>query len=145
MVQRAPLVVMILAVVISLAASGFAQESSSAAHSNKEGSSPATAISEPRDAPTAALRDALFAACTQTEQSFSKFLTARNADTFAHLTPSARVALMKRFAPQMDVADACLVTLAARDAEAIILTTDTRDFSIYRVPFASPQGLFAEW
>jgi len=49
------------------------------------------------DAPTAALRDALFAACSQSEQSFSKFLTTRNADTFAHLTPSARVALMKRF------------------------------------------------
>jgi type IV pilus assembly protein PilA len=39
----------------------------------------------------------LIAACTQSEQSFSKFLTTRNADTFAHLTPSARVALMKRF------------------------------------------------
>lgn len=49
------------------------------------------------DAPTAALRDILSAACSQNEQSFSKFLTARNAETFAHLTPTARVALMKRF------------------------------------------------
>jgi hypothetical protein len=69
-----------------------AQESSSAAQAN--GTNPATAAP---DAPTAALRDALSAACSQSEQSFSKFLTARNAETFAHLTPSARVALMKRF------------------------------------------------
>jgi hypothetical protein len=68
-----------------------AQERSSAAAST------AAASTKAPDAPTAALRDALFAACSQSEQSFSKFLTARNADTFAHLTPSARVALMKRF------------------------------------------------
>jgi hypothetical protein len=70
-----------------------AQESSSAPSNGAA----ATPVSKTPDAPTAALRDALFAACTQTEQTFSKFLTARNADTFAHLTPSARVALMKRF------------------------------------------------
>jgi hypothetical protein len=49
------------------------------------------------DAPSAALRDALFAACGQSEEMFSKFLTVRNAETFAHLTPTARVSLMKRF------------------------------------------------
>jgi hypothetical protein len=69
-----------------------AQETSSA----PEAKIPAAPAKAP-DAPTAALRDALFAACSQSEQSFSKFLTARNADTFAHLTPSARVGLMKRF------------------------------------------------
>jgi hypothetical protein len=69
-----------------------AQESSSAAQANTT-----TAATKAPDAPTAALRDALFAACSQSEQSFSKFLTDRNADTFARLTPSARVALMKRF------------------------------------------------
>jgi hypothetical protein len=69
-----------------------AQESSSAAQANS--ATPATGAP---DAPTAALRDALSAACSQSEQSFSKFLTVRNAETFAHLTPSARVALMKRF------------------------------------------------
>jgi hypothetical protein len=47
--------------------------------------------------PAAALRDAISAACSQSEEAFAKVLTARNADTFAHLTPSARVALMKRF------------------------------------------------
>jgi hypothetical protein len=67
------------------------QESSSAADAK-----PVPAAGLP-DAPTAALRDALFAACSQSEQAFSKFLTTRNAETFAHLTPSARVSLMKRF------------------------------------------------
>jgi predicted nucleic acid-binding protein len=51
---------------------------------------------------------------------------------------------LRRYAPRMDVADGCLVALAARDAEAIVLTTDTRDFATYRVPFASPEWLFAE-
>ncbi|HLZ91409.1 MAG TPA: hypothetical protein VKQ28_06810 [Candidatus Acidoferrum sp.] len=69
-----------------------AQESSSAGPASS-----ATAVAKAPDAPTEALRDVLFAACSQSELSFSKYLTARNADTFAHLTPSARVALMKRF------------------------------------------------
>lgn len=51
---------------------------------------------------------------------------------------------LKRYAPRMDLADGCLVALAARDAEAVVLTTDTRDFATYRVPFASPGGLFAD-
>jgi predicted nucleic acid-binding protein len=49
-----------------------------------------------------------------------------------------------RNAPRMDLADACLVALAARDPDSVVLTTDTRDFATYRVPFASPEGLFAE-
>jgi hypothetical protein len=57
----------------------------------------ASAVGSAPDAPTAALRDALFAACSQSQEQFSKFLTGRNAQTFARLTPSARVALMKRF------------------------------------------------
>ncbi len=47
--------------------------------------------------PSLALREALGAACQQNEPTFTKFLTARNAETFATLTPGARVALMKRF------------------------------------------------
>jgi hypothetical protein len=47
--------------------------------------------------PSLALREALSAACLQSERDFTKFLTARNAETFASLTPGARVALMKRF------------------------------------------------
>jgi uncharacterized protein len=52
--------------------------------------------------------------------------------------------MMINFAPQMDFADACLVALARREPDALVLTTDTRNFSTYRVPFASPAGVFAE-
>jgi hypothetical protein len=90
-ILRAPLLGLALALLL-FAFTAAAQESSSAAPSNT-----AAAPAKAPDAPTAALRDAMFAACSQSEQSFSKFLTARNANTFAHLTPSARVALMKRF------------------------------------------------
>ena len=93
MIRRAALLRLALApVLLVVDFTAAAQESSSAA----QGSTTAAAAKAP-DAPTAALRDSLFAACSQSEQSFSKFLTARNANTFAHLTPSARVALMKRF------------------------------------------------
>jgi hypothetical protein len=84
-----------LALVPGLLFSAFtvaAQERGAAAQGDT-----AAASTKAPDAPTAALRDALFAACSQSEQSFSKFLTARNGDTFGHLTASARVALMKRF------------------------------------------------
>jgi hypothetical protein len=47
--------------------------------------------------PSEALRAALSAACSQNERDFTRFLTARNTETFATLTPGARVALMKRF------------------------------------------------
>ena len=69
-----------------------AQESSSRRDANS-----GSVVTSPPGSPAAALRDAISAACSQSEQAFAKFLTARNADTFAHLTPSARVALMKRF------------------------------------------------
>ncbi len=49
------------------------------------------------DAPSAALRDLLAAACAHDEPSFEKFLTARNAQSFSHLAPTARTELMKRF------------------------------------------------
>jgi len=93
LVRRVPLFVIAFATLVLRCASTMAAQESSSAP-NTGASAP---ITKPPDAPTAALRDALFAACTQSEQTFSKFLTARNADTFAHLTPSARVALMKRF------------------------------------------------
>ncbi len=51
---------------------------------------------------------------------------------------------LDRYAPQMDLADGCLVALAARHSGSIVITTDTRDFSTYLIPFASPDGLFAE-
>lgn len=46
---------------------------------------------------TAALRDALMAACSQSQNDFSHFLTARNNESFSRMAPAARVALMKRF------------------------------------------------
>jgi hypothetical protein len=39
----------------------------------------------------------LAAACAHDEASFEKFLTARNAESFSRLTPTARTELMKRF------------------------------------------------
>ena len=54
-------------------------------------------------------------------------------------------ARLKSFAPNMDLADACLVVLAGLNSNSLVVTTDTRDFSIYRVPFFSPEGLFADY
>jgi hypothetical protein len=47
--------------------------------------------------PTAALRDLLSAACTQSQHEFIRFLTTRNKESFARLSAGARVAFMKRF------------------------------------------------
>jgi hypothetical protein len=47
--------------------------------------------------PAAALRDILSAACSQSQDEFSHFLTERNKESFARLAPAARVAFMKRF------------------------------------------------
>ena len=52
-------------------------------------------------------------------------------------------AVVSKYAPRMDLADGCLITLSVRYAEAVVITTDTRDFSSYGIPFASPDGLFA--
>ena len=49
------------------------------------------------DGPSTALRDLLSAACAHDEVRFGQFLTARNAESFSRLTPTARVELMKRF------------------------------------------------
>jgi predicted nucleic acid-binding protein len=48
----------------------------------------------------------------------------------------------ERWAPRMDFADACAVVLARNYERAFVLTTDFRDFSAYRVPFASSEGAF---
>jgi hypothetical protein len=49
------------------------------------------------DGPSGALRDLLAAACAHDESAFAEFLTARNAEAFVRLAPSARTELMKRF------------------------------------------------
>jgi predicted nucleic acid-binding protein len=56
--------------------------------------------------------------------------------------PVAVLAEMQRWSERMDYADACAVLLARKHRGAIVLTTDHRDFSIYRVPFVSPKGEF---
>jgi hypothetical protein len=79
---------LLLAMALFTASNARAQESSS----KPSASAPGTLAG-----PSLALREALAAACSQSEGEFTKFLTARNAETFATLTPGARVALMKRF------------------------------------------------
>jgi hypothetical protein len=60
------------------------------------GASPSRGQS-PGDAPSAALKDALVAACAQNSQDFVRALTARNAQAFGRMTPPARGTLLKRF------------------------------------------------
>lgn len=50
--------------------------------------------------------------------------------------------LMERYAPVMDYADGCAVILVKTHKGAVVVTTDHRDFSTYRVPFVSPKGEF---
>jgi hypothetical protein len=87
MISRAISIWSLLFLSATLLRSACAQESSSR---------PSTASSSP-DAPSAALRDLLAAACAHDETRFEQFLTARNAESFSRLTPVARVELMKRF------------------------------------------------
>lgn len=47
--------------------------------------------------PYGALSQVLSAACSQSQIDFAKFLTARNKESFARMTPAARISLMKRF------------------------------------------------
>jgi predicted nucleic acid-binding protein len=49
---------------------------------------------------------------------------------------------VEHWAPRMDFADACALVLARNYERAFVLTIDFRDFSAYRVPFASPEGAF---
>jgi hypothetical protein len=64
------------------------------ASAQESSSNPANNVAS---APTAALRDVLMAACSQSQNDFVHFLTARNSEAFSRLAPAARVALMKRF------------------------------------------------
>jgi hypothetical protein len=77
-----------------VAVNAFAQESTSGASG-----SPTIAPSEATNSggPGAALKALLSAACSQNQTEFVRFLTARNKEAFSRMTPSARVALMKRF------------------------------------------------
>jgi hypothetical protein len=77
--------------ILLLSSRGFPQESSS--KSNESAAKAATAPG----GPSAALKDVVAAACSENQIEFARFLTARNKDAFSRMTPSARVALMKRF------------------------------------------------
>ncbi|MGB2590506.1 MAG: hypothetical protein WBF09_14120 [Candidatus Acidiferrum sp.] len=83
----APLAFVLGASFFLFATGSFAQESSS----NPAGQAAA------QNGPTAALRDVLSAACSQSQNDFERFLTVRNRESFTHMTPAARVAFMKRF------------------------------------------------
>jgi hypothetical protein len=80
--------------ILLLSAMGFSQESSS--KPNDSAANAPTAATT-LGAPSAALKDVLVAACAENQIEFARFLTARNKDAFSRMTPSARVALMKRF------------------------------------------------
>ncbi|MGC1484335.1 MAG: hypothetical protein WA789_11120 [Candidatus Acidiferrum sp.] len=75
------------ALLLSLAGGSSAQESSS--NIARQTAAP--------NGPSAALRDVLTAACSQSQSDFERFLTVRNKESFTHMTPAARVAFMKRF------------------------------------------------
>ncbi|HXC86368.1 MAG TPA: hypothetical protein VNU23_01200 [Candidatus Cybelea sp.] len=72
---------------LPLASSASRQESSA---------NPATQAVSP-SGPSAALRDVLTAACSESQNEFARFLTARNQESFSRMAPAARVAFMKRF------------------------------------------------
>lgn len=63
----------------------------------QESSSTPSAQPASANGPLAALRDVLTAACSQSQNDFSRFLTARNKESFSRMAPAARVAFMKRF------------------------------------------------
>jgi hypothetical protein len=81
----------LICAVLFAGASIIAQESSSKADGAAASAPAATS------GPSAALRDTLSAACSQSQTDFVRFLTARNKEAFSRLTPAARVAFMKRF------------------------------------------------
>jgi hypothetical protein len=56
---------------------------------------------------------------------------------------SAMFVYLADFALNIDLADGCLIVLQKRIPRSIVVTTDHRDFSAYRIPFLSPRGVFA--
>jgi predicted nucleic acid-binding protein len=62
--------------------------------------------------------------------------------TIKEPAPDSVLALMERYTPVMDYADGCAILLAQAHQGAVVVTTDHRDFSTYRIPFISPKGVF---
>lgn len=52
------------------------------------------------------------------------------------------LAEMQKWDRRMDYADGCAVLLARSHKSSVVVTTDHRDFSVFRVPFISPKGTF---
>jgi len=75
----------------------FAAANCAAQESSSKTTGTAASTLAPVVGPSGALRDALLAACSQSQTEFARFLTARNKEAFSRMTPAARVALMKRF------------------------------------------------
>ena len=59
---------------------------------------------------------------------------------------SSICALLERYGPRMDLADACVVRMTELDRRSQVLTLDRRDFSIYRrngrdmIPLVAPSA-----
>jgi hypothetical protein len=87
----------LLVALITTAGACAASAQGSASQPNSVGTPASGASTAALTGPGLALRQALSAACRQDETEFTKYLTTRNAQTFASLTEGARVALMKRF------------------------------------------------
>jgi predicted nucleic acid-binding protein len=62
--------------------------------------------------------------------------------TIKEPAPDSVLALIERYTPVMDYADGCAVLLAQGHRSSVVVTTDHRDFSTYRIPFISPKGVF---
>ena len=89
----------------------------------QESASPDSSPAQPAlSGPSAALRDALAAACSHDQTAFAKFLTARNQDSFSRLTEAARTELMKRF---VLLADAGKPALSVNPAGRPIVSCET--------------------
>jgi hypothetical protein len=66
------------------------------ASAQESSSTPPTRPPSP-NGPSTALSRVLTAACSQSQDDFARFLTARNKESFNRMAPAARVAFMKRF------------------------------------------------
>ena len=80
-----------------LCATLFAGAASAAQESSSKSNTTAVNVPAAPMTPATALRDVLSAACSQSQTDFARFLTARSREAFSRMTPSARIALMKRF------------------------------------------------
>jgi hypothetical protein len=109
--------------VLLAAMNALSQESSS-----KPSGSGSTAPSEPINTggPSGALKAVLSAACSQNQTEFARFLTARNREAFTRMTPTARLALMKRFVLLNEPGK---VTASANPAGRPIIRCQTPDVS----------------